>query len=99
MGPRCVARGAALLWARLVDRLRSQPTLKQQLMPLQTGCQYPCNLGPMMIVYPEGTWFGHLDPVAIDQILDAALDPQRIDGRHLIRGLQTTSDARPGGSR
>jgi (2Fe-2S) ferredoxin len=99
MGPRCVARGAALLWARLVDRLRSQPALKQQFMPLQTGCQYPCNLGPMMIVYPESTWFGHLDPAAIDQILDAALDPQRVDGRHLIRGPGPACDFCPGESR
>lgn len=26
-----------------------------------TGCLSPCNLGPLVIANPGGTWFGHVD--------------------------------------
>jgi (2Fe-2S) ferredoxin len=35
----------------------------------QTGCLYPCNLGPVMVVYPEGVWYGTLDNNTVEQIV------------------------------
>ena len=85
MGPRCITRGATALWARLIDQWRAHSELKKQIMPLQTGCLYPCNHGPMMIVYPDGNWFGYLDQDAIDQIIEARLDPRQVKGKHVLR--------------
>lgn len=37
-----------------------------------TGCVKQCEQGPIMIVYPEGHWYGGVDSEdAIDTILDA----------------------------
>ncbi|HSM74569.1 MAG TPA: (2Fe-2S) ferredoxin domain-containing protein [Desulfobacterales bacterium] len=37
-----------------------------------TGCMKVCDFGPVMVVYPEGHWYGNVDSEeAIDEILDA----------------------------
>ena len=35
-----------------------------------TGCFSRCVNGPVMVVYPEGTWYGNLDEDAIDRIVE-----------------------------
>ena len=40
-----------------------------------TCCLKYCDEGPVMIVYPDNTWYGHVDSeAAIDDILDALED-------------------------
>lgn len=37
-----------------------------------TGCLKGCDAGPVMVVYPENLWYGHVeDEGAIDEIIDA----------------------------
>lgn len=84
MGPRCTALGAASLWSHLRARLRAHPQLRRAVMPLHTSCQYPCNLGPLMISYPEGLWWGRLDAAAIDAVVDAGLVPEGAARVHLV---------------
>jgi (2Fe-2S) ferredoxin len=37
-----------------------------------TGCLKACDMGPVMIVYPENWWFGRIESEsAIDAIIDA----------------------------
>jgi len=86
VGPRCAARGAVAMWPKLGEAVRSHPQLKQQVELLQTGCQYPCNHGPMMIVYPAGVWYGPLQaedlpPVLLRHVAQGQFDaPQRFHG-------------------
>ncbi len=40
------------------------------------GCLGRCELGPVMVVYPEATWYSYLDREDIDEIID----------RHLLSG-------------
>lgn len=40
-----------------------------------TCCLKYCDDGPVMVVYPQNTWYGHVDSEdAIDEILDAIED-------------------------
>jgi (2Fe-2S) ferredoxin len=40
-----------------------------------TGCLKQCTNGPVVVVYPENHWYGHVDSEeAIDAILDAIED-------------------------
>lgn len=84
LGPRCTALGAATLWQHLGDRLRATGKLQKTVMLLQTSCQYPCNHGPLMIVYPDGTWYGRLDQAAIDRIVDRHLDQGTVDEAYCV---------------
>ena len=38
------------------------------------GCLKVCTEGPVMVVYPEGKWFGQVNEEKLDSILDAIED-------------------------
>jgi (2Fe-2S) ferredoxin len=39
-----------------------------------TGCLKMCDKGPILIVYPEGWWYGKVTEDVCDEILDALAD-------------------------
>ena len=42
----------------------------------RTHCQFPCNLGPILTVYPERCWYG----------VHSKADVQRLVDGHLVGG-------------
>ena len=38
------------------------------------GCLKVCTAGPVMVLYPQGKWFGEVDEEKLDAILDALED-------------------------
>jgi (2Fe-2S) ferredoxin len=36
----------------------------------QAGCLDRCELGPVIVVYPEGVWYTYLDEEDIDDIIE-----------------------------
>ncbi len=40
-------------------------------MVSSTSCLKACDHGPVLVVYPQGDWYGKVDEEAIDAILDA----------------------------
>jgi (2Fe-2S) ferredoxin len=39
----------------------------------KAGCLDACNLGPVMVVYPEGTWYTFIDDDDIEEIIQSHL--------------------------
>lgn len=39
----------------------------------KAGCLDRCELGPVAVVYPEGTWYSFVDEQDIDEIVDSHL--------------------------
>ncbi|WP_313314519.1 (2Fe-2S) ferredoxin domain-containing protein [Pulveribacter sp.] len=78
IGPRCAAAGAVALWPVLTGAINQNPALKKRVRPLQTSCQYPCNHGPLMIVYPEGVWYGPLGQADIGRVLAQHVAHQQV---------------------
>lgn len=39
----------------------------------QAGCLDRCELGPVMVVYPEEVWYSYLDEADIDEIIESHL--------------------------
>jgi (2Fe-2S) ferredoxin len=39
----------------------------------QSGCLDRCDEGPVLVVYPEGTWYTYVDTSDIDEIIDSHL--------------------------
>ncbi len=58
---------AAEIRAHLKTKVR-EGGLKHELRVNQAGCLGQCGHGPMMVVYPEGVWYGHLSIEDADRI-------------------------------
>jgi (2Fe-2S) ferredoxin len=42
-----------------------------EVLVSNTGCLKLCDRGPIMVIYPEGYWYGNINEATIDEILDA----------------------------
>ena len=46
-----------------------------------TGCMKACDYGPVMVIYPQGLWYGKIESEdAVDDILDALEDGSSAEG-------------------
>ena len=86
-GPRCAAKGSVALWPLLQKSVQADPLLKKNTELLQTSCQYPCNHGPLMIVYPEGRWYGRLDADSVSAVLRSHLEGGALAQTHCVHRL------------
>ena len=50
----------------------------------KAGCLERCELGPVIVVYPEGTWYTYVDESDIDEIVDSHLVNGQVVERLLI---------------
>lgn len=69
-GP-CNDAGSAVLWGHLrneQDRLKLR-TSGDGMMSCKTTCLGPCNLAPVVQVWPDGTVYGGVDEAGIDRII------------------------------
>ena len=76
VGARCLHRAAEPLYQHLRARMKQHRTLAsgpRRVMCARSSCLYPCNLGPLMTVHPDGVWYGGLTPERIDRIVDEHL--------------------------
>lgn len=68
-GP-CNDVGAGLVWGRLRnEQARLGLRESASMMSARTSCLGPCNLAPVVQVYPEGVYYGGVDEAGIDQII------------------------------
>ncbi len=76
-GP-CNDAGAALIWGHLRNEQKrlNLRTGGDGVMSCKTTCLGPCNLAPVLQVFPEGTYYGGVDEAGVDRII----------ARHLCRG-------------
>ncbi|MFD1703416.1 CbiX/SirB N-terminal domain-containing protein [Methylopila henanensis] len=89
-GARCLHRGAEPLYQRLRDLMRREHGLvrgPRRVLCARSSCQFPCNLGPVMTVHPDGVWYGRLDPQALDRIVAEHLIGDEIVQDFCIRDL------------
>jgi (2Fe-2S) ferredoxin len=59
--------------------------LGKQVMVTEIGHVGGCSLGPNVIVYPEGVWYGRVDPDDVDEIIEEHILEGRVVQR-LLRG-------------
>jgi NADP-reducing hydrogenase subunit HndC len=75
MGAGCLSSGAHALKEALAHELK-QRGLDQEIEIVETGCMGPCDLGPVVLVHPEGTFYQHV----------TALDVPALVEEHFIKG-------------
>ena len=78
-GTGCTSSGSATLLSALEEELKIRG-LDDEIKVVKTGCFGLCELGPIMIVYPEGTFYSRVTPEVIPEIVEA----------HLLKGRPVT---------
>ncbi len=65
----CSEKGSEKLRAYMKARARSLPKTRINI----AGCLDRCELGPTMVIYPEGIWYRYENEADIDEILETHL--------------------------
>ena len=76
-GTGCTSSGSAALREKLAEEIKIKG-LEEEIKIVQTGCFGLCALGPIMIVYPEGTFYSMVKPEDIPEIVEEHLLKGRI---------------------
>lgn len=63
-GPECPLDGPAKAIRDTLKAAVKQRGLKDAVRINKSGCLGQCGHGPMLVVYPEGIWYSHLDEAA-----------------------------------
>ena len=79
-GTGCTSSGSAALREALAKELAAND-LSEEIKIVQTGCFGLCALGPIMIVYPEGTFYSRVTEEDIPEIVSEHLLKGRIVDR------------------
>ncbi len=76
-GTGCTSSGSRAIEDKLAAELTAKG-LDEEVKIVQTGCFGLCALGPIMIVYPEGTFYSRVTPEDIPEIVSEHLLKGRI---------------------
>ncbi|QSI77018.1 MULTISPECIES: ferredoxin [Niveibacterium] len=68
----CADHGAAEMQAYAKDRIKALKLNGEGKVRMnKAGCLDRCDEGPVLVVYPEGTWYTYVDKTDIDEIIDS----------------------------
>ena len=81
-GTGCQSSGCKKVEKALESAIKKHGLEKDVLM-VQTGCFGLCALGPIMIVYPEGSFYSQVTPESIEEIAESHLKNDKVV-KHLL---------------
>ena len=84
----CSARGAQALQAYMKARGK-ELGLGSRIRMNKSGCLERCELGPAMVIYPEGVWYTYATRQDVDEILDRHVVGGELVERLLLKPGQT----------
>ncbi|HEY4636510.1 MAG TPA: (2Fe-2S) ferredoxin domain-containing protein [Rhodospirillales bacterium] len=85
----CAAKGSEKL--RDYMKARAKELGLERVRINTAGCLDRCALGPTMVIYPEGVWYGYRNPEDVDEILQTHL----IEGGRVARLMLHPDDTAP----
>ncbi len=81
-GTGCVSSGAREVMSAFKEELAKRK-LDREVMVVQTGCHGMCEMGPIVVVYPEGTFYCRVEIGDVAEIVEEHLYKGRIVERLL----------------
>jgi len=61
------------VWQRFADLLNQTQRYDQVMISGVRSCLGPCQMGPVMVVYPEGIWYVRVRESDVDEIWNSHL--------------------------
>lgn len=69
--PCCADKGAKAAQEHAKSRIKTMNLRGQGKVRInQAGCLDRCEEGPVVVIYPQGTWYTYVDREDIDEIID-----------------------------
>lgn len=85
-GTGCTSSGSKVLMSTFEEELKKQG-LEDEIKIVQTGCFGLCALGPVVIVYPEGTFYSHIKKEDVAEIVEEHLLKGRLVDRLVYKDV------------
>lgn len=77
----CFSKGAVDLVQRFMEEIDDRD-LSSEVMITNTGCFGICDKGPVVVVYPEGVWYGNVTEDDVETIVE-----QHLEGGTVVESL------------
>jgi NADH-quinone oxidoreductase subunit F len=87
-GAGCVSSGCQAVKQELLHQV-NEYGLTQEVRVVETGCMGPCDLGPVIVIYPEGVFYQRVKPADTRDIVVQHLLKGRIVERMVYYSAQT----------
>ncbi|HDQ93594.1 MAG TPA: NADH-quinone oxidoreductase subunit NuoF [Synergistetes bacterium] len=81
-GTGCTASGSAVVFDAMKKELERRG-LDKEVMLVETGCHGMCEMGPIVVVYPEGSFYCRVTPEDVPEIVEEHLYKGRVVQRLL----------------
>lgn len=78
----CYSKESVQIVNKIMEEIESRD-LESEVMVTNTGCFGICNRGPIVVIYPEGTWYGGVTVDDIEEIFD-----KHIEGGEIVTRLE-----------
>jgi NADH-quinone oxidoreductase subunit F/NADP-reducing hydrogenase subunit HndC len=83
-GTGCSSSGSKVIIPALREKLQAKG-MESEIKIVETGCHGLCEMGPLVIVYPEGVFYVRVQPTDVDDIVESHLIKGRVVERLLYR--------------
>lgn len=83
-GTGCVSSGSKKVEAKFVEQL-AEVGLTDEVKVIETGCHGFCEMGPLVIIYPEGTFYCRVTPEDVPTIVDEHILKGRVVHKLLFK--------------
>ncbi|MDT8717417.1 (2Fe-2S) ferredoxin domain-containing protein [Clostridium sp. 19966] len=69
----CVSNASTEVVAKFMEEIQDRD-LSSEVMLTNTGCFGVCDKGPIVVVYPEGVWYGAVTEDDVEEIMDSHIE-------------------------
>ena len=83
----CRKQGAAHA-ARELKRALKANDLRRSVIVTEVDCLDQCGRGPLVVVYPDGVWYGKVDAARAVEIVEQHIKAGRINERNVLHDMR-----------
>ncbi|MDP4178778.1 MAG: 2Fe-2S ferredoxin [Bacillota bacterium] len=69
----CFSNDSVKIVNKIMEEIEDRD-LEGEVMVTNTGCFGICNRGPIVVVYPEGVWYGAVTVNDVEEIFDSHIE-------------------------
>ncbi len=74
----CAQKEGLEILENFVEEVQDR-SLDADIMVTNTGCLGLCSMGPIVMIYPEQTWYGKVSPDDVEDIMDALEEGSQVE--------------------